>query len=144
MTPDVDPATRQQLFDLVVRYATGIDQRDWELFRTCWTDDAVCDYGEVGRWDSGEAITAFMVKIHESCGHTAHRMSNYVVRPDGDGYAARTYVDAIVMRGDNHTGFQMLGYYDDAYRLTDDGWRISRRDFTPTVTMQIVSYPHED
>ena len=74
MTPDVDPAIRQQLFDLVVRYATGIDQRDWQLFRTCWTDDAVSDYGDVGKWDSGEAITGFMAKIHESCGHTAHRM----------------------------------------------------------------------
>jgi hypothetical protein len=71
-------------------------------------------------------------------------MGNYVIHPDRDGYAARTYVDAIVMRGDNRTGFQMLGYYDDDYRLTDDGWRISRRNFTPTVTMQIVSYPHED
>ena len=143
MTADVDPATRQQLFGLVVRYATGIDQRDWELFRTCWTDDAVTDYGDVGQWDSGEAITDFMANVHGPCGHTAHRAGNFVVRADGDGYSARTYVDAIVMRGDNRTGHQMLGYYDDDYRLTDDGWRIVRRDFTPTVSMQIVSQPSE-
>jgi 3-phenylpropionate/cinnamic acid dioxygenase small subunit len=144
MTADVDLATRQQLFDLVVRYATGIDQRDWDLFRTCWTDDAVTDYGDVGTWYSGEAITEFMAKIHEPCGHTAHRVSNYVVRPEGDGYAARMYVDAIVMRGENRTGFQMLGYYDDEYRLTGDGWRISRRNFTPTLTVRVASWAPED
>jgi hypothetical protein len=141
---DVDPATRQELFDLVVRYATGIDQRDWELFRTCWTDDAVTDYGEVGQWDTGDAITEFMVKVHEPCGHTAHRVGNYVVWPEGDGYAARTYVDAIVMRGDNRKGMQMLGFYEDAYRRVDDGWRISRRRFVPTITTRVRSWPEEE
>jgi 3-phenylpropionate/cinnamic acid dioxygenase small subunit len=30
---------RQQISDLLVRYATGIDRRDWPLFRTVFTED---------------------------------------------------------------------------------------------------------
>jgi hypothetical protein len=141
---DVDPATRQQLFDLVVRYSTGIDRRDWALFRTCWTDDAVTDYGVVGSWDSGDAITEFMRKVHEDCGHTAHRVGNYAVEAAGDGYSSRTYVDAIVMRGDNQKGLQMLGFYDDEFRRTDDGWRISKRTFVPTITVRVKNWPPQD
>jgi 3-phenylpropionate/cinnamic acid dioxygenase small subunit len=140
MTTEVDTTTRQELFDLVVRYATGIDRRDWDLFRTCWTDDAVTDYGVVGHWDSGDAITKFMFDVHADCGHTAHRVGNYEVHAEGDGYASRTYVDAIVMRGDNRKGLQMLGFYDDQYRRTDDGWRISRRVFVPTITVRIEQW----
>jgi 3-phenylpropionate/cinnamic acid dioxygenase small subunit len=141
---DVDPVTRQELFDLVVRYATGIDRRDWPLFRTCWTDDAVTDYGKVGKWDSGDAITEFMRQVHEDCGHTAHRVGNYEVHAAGDGYASRTYVDAIVMRGDNQKGLQMLGFYDDVYRRGDDGWRISSRTFVPTITVRVTNWPPQD
>ena len=31
--------------DVLVRYATGIDTRNWPLFRTCFTDDVQADYG---------------------------------------------------------------------------------------------------
>ena len=31
-----------------MRYATGIDRRDWALLRSCFTDDCVADYGDIG------------------------------------------------------------------------------------------------
>jgi len=31
--------------DVLVRYATGIDTKDWTLFRTCFTNDVSADYG---------------------------------------------------------------------------------------------------
>jgi len=36
-----DRISRRLVEKLLVRYATGIDQRDWDLIRTCFTDDAV-------------------------------------------------------------------------------------------------------
>ena len=137
----IDPLIRQELLDLVVRYATGIDDRDWTLFRTCFTDDAVSDYGEVGQWDSGDEITEFMEQVHADCGHTIHWIGNQVVRETDGGYAARTYVAAIVMRGDNRKGLQMFGYYDDEFVDTSDGWKIARRRFTPTVTTRVLQWP---
>ena len=48
---------RQDISDLLVRYATGIDRRDWPLFRTVFTPDCHCDYGEIGVWDGIDAVT---------------------------------------------------------------------------------------
>ena len=41
---------RQDISEVLVRYATGIDRRDWPLFRTVFTDDCELDYGEIGTW----------------------------------------------------------------------------------------------
>jgi len=46
---------RQDIADILVRYATGIDRRDWALFRTCLTDDCDADYGDIGVWHGADA-----------------------------------------------------------------------------------------
>lgn len=128
--PTLDRQVRQDVADVLVRYATGIDQRDWALFRTCFTADCEADYGEIGVWHGVEAITEWMERVHAGCGHTMHRITNQAVSPLGDGVAARSYVDALVMAPDNRTGTRAVGYYDDELVRTDGGWRIARRRFT--------------
>ena len=130
MMSEIDPCVRQALTDLVLQYSAGIDGRDWELFRSCFTDDCVADYGEVGRWEGADAITAFMEKVHADCGHTLHRISNQIVRVGDHGYVVRSYVDAIVLRADNRRGNHIIGYYDDEFVRTPAGWKIARRRFT--------------
>jgi hypothetical protein len=71
-----------------------------------------------------------MEQAHAGCGHTLHRITNQAIVPSGDGVAARSYVDAIVMASDNQTGTRAVGYYDDALVRTDEGWKIARRRFT--------------
>ena len=39
---------RQDIADVLLRYATGIDRRNWPLFRTAFTEDCELDYGEIG------------------------------------------------------------------------------------------------
>ena len=58
MTTPLDRGTRQDVTDVLVRYATGIDQRDWALFRTCFTEDCVVDYGDIGLWHGVDEVTA--------------------------------------------------------------------------------------
>jgi hypothetical protein len=137
MINDVDPKVRQQLADLVLQYSVGIDTRDWVLFREIWTDDAKTDYGKVGSWDSGDAITDFMEKVHADCGHTMHQLGNQVVKATGEGYSSRTFVDAIVMNGDNRSGFRMLGWYDDEIVPAGGGWKIASRTFVPVVANRV-------
>jgi hypothetical protein len=88
---------RQDIFDVLIRYATGIDRRDWSLFRAVFTDDCVLDYGEIGVWTGIEAVTDFMEQSHAMAGYTMHRMSNQVIDLDGDQAVARTYVDGLIM-----------------------------------------------
>ena len=121
---------RQDICDLLVRYATGIDRRDWPLFRTVFADDCELDYGVIGTWQGVDAVTDFMEKTHEPAGHTLHRLSNQVIEIDGDKAVARTYVDALIMVGDEGAGVNGVGFYDDEIVRTPDGWRIARRKFT--------------
>jgi 3-phenylpropionate/cinnamic acid dioxygenase small subunit len=121
---------RQDISDLLVRYATGIDRRDWPLFRTVFTDDCELDYGEIGSWKGVDAVTEFMQHAHAMAGYTLHRLTNQAITVDGNKAAARTYIDAVIMAGDNQAGVNAWGFYDDEIVRTGGEWRIARRRFT--------------
>ncbi len=127
-----DGAGRDAICDVLVRYATGIDRRDWDLFRSCFTDDCHIEYEGIGTWDSADAVTAFMTEVHAPVGHTLHRMTNFAVDVEGDGTRgrARSYVDAILMAPDGHDGINATGFYDDELVRTEGAWRIATRRFT--------------
>jgi 3-phenylpropionate/cinnamic acid dioxygenase small subunit len=121
---------RDDITDVLIRYATGIDRRDWPLFRTVFTDDCVLDYGEIGTWTGVDAVTQFMEQAHAMAGHTMHRLTNHAITVDGDTATARTYVDGLIMSSDNTSGVNAVGFYDDELVRTGDGWRVARRRFT--------------
>ena len=121
---------RQDITDVITRYATGIDRRDWPLFRTVFTDDCELDYGEVGSWHGVDEVTDFMQRAHAMAGHTMHRLTNQVITVDGDKAQSRTYVDALIMLADNSSGVNAAGFYDDDRVRSNGGWQIARRRFT--------------
>jgi len=121
---------QQDITAVLLRYATGIDRRDWPLFRTVFTDDCELDYGEIGSFQGVDAVTEFMQQAHALAGHTMHRLTNQVITVDGDSAEARTYVDALIMLADNNSGVNAAGFYDDELVRSDDGWRVARRRFT--------------
>jgi hypothetical protein len=126
-----DRAARHDITEVLLRYASGIDRRDWELFRTCFTEDCHADYGDIGAWDNLDAMTTFMIDSHAQLGHTLHRLSNFSIAVYGDKASARTYVDAVLMTPDGQTCITAIGYYDDELVDTAAGWRIATRIFTP-------------
>jgi 3-phenylpropionate/cinnamic acid dioxygenase small subunit len=135
-----DREDRQDITEVLLRYATGIDRRDWSLFRAVFTDDCDLDYGEIGAWQGVDAVTDFMQQAHAAAGRTLHRLTNPVIVVDGDRAEARTYVDALVMLTDNKSAVNGIGYYDDEMVRTAAGWRIARRRFT-TVRVATVGEP---
>lgn len=122
---------RDDIGDLLLRYATGIDTRDWPLFRSVFTADCVVDYGEIGTWRGVDAIADFMVRAHAMAGQTLHRITNIVVSVQGHRAVARSYVDGLVMAADGNSGVSAAGFYDDEIVRTSAGWQIARRRFTP-------------
>ncbi len=133
-----DREVEHDVAEVLVRYATGIDRRDWGLFRTCFTPDVEADYGDIGVWHGVDEITEWMRVTHEPCGHTLHRITNVAVTPvDEDHVLARSYVQALVLFGDNTSGVNAVGFYDDDLVRTDDGWKIAHRQFT-TVRVDAV------
>jgi ketosteroid isomerase-like protein len=121
---------RDDIAAVVLCYATGIDRRDWTLFRSIFTEDCELDYGEIGAWKGAAAVTEFMQQAHALAGHTMHRLTNQVITVDGDSAQARTYVDALIMLADNSSGVNAAGFYDDEFVRTEQGWQIARRRFT--------------
>jgi SnoaL-like domain len=121
----------RQIAAVIVRYGTGIDTRNWTLFRSCFADDVKADYGPFGTWSSADDITTSMEAMHAEVGPTLHRMTNVVAAMTETGATARTYVDAVLMPiapdGDIH---QACGVYDDNLVHTDIGWKIQQRIFT--------------
>jgi len=59
-----------------------------------------------------------------------HRLTNQAIRVDGDRASSRTYVDAVIMFGDNQSASTRSVFYDDEIVRTAAGWRIARRRFT--------------
>ncbi len=117
--------------DVLIRYATGIDQKDWALFRGCWADEIDVDYAEVGRFTDPDAFTDLMAQLHGNMGATFHRLSNFVIDVDdtGDRASARSYVHAVLMLqpGDADNWIDVIGSYQDVLVRTSDGWRIRQR-----------------
>ena len=135
---DEAPSDREQIGDVLVRYATGIDTQDWPLFRSCFTDDVRADYGDIGVWNDVEAITEFMRVTHATMPSTKHMLSNVAITLSGDTASARTYVHAVlVVTAEPEISVDAIGQYDDELVRTSDGWRIRARTFT--LTRQSVS-----
>ncbi|MBV8930654.1 MAG: nuclear transport factor 2 family protein [Mycobacteriaceae bacterium] len=122
-------ADKEQIAEVLIRYATGIDSKDWPLLRSCWTDDVDADYGEVGHFTGADAITDVMKQLHDAMGPTYHRLGNFAIAVDGHHATARSYVHAVLQAipDDASSWVEALGHYDDELVRTPDGWRIARR-----------------
>jgi hypothetical protein len=128
----LSPEDERQIAATLIRYATGIDCRDWAAFRTCFAKDLHADYGDYGVWKSAEEITNAMEEMHSAVGPTLHRLTNMVMSAVDGGAKARTYVDAILRPGDaGGVTHQACGYYDDQLEKSVGGWKIKSRKYTP-------------
>jgi 3-phenylpropionate/cinnamic acid dioxygenase small subunit len=126
---------RTEIHDVLVRYATGIDTKDWARFRTCFTRDVHADYGDIGVWNGVGAITDWMADTHRDMRATNHMITNIAIELSADGASAHatSYVHAVlVLAADRAHSVDAVGSYSDTLVRTAEGWRISSRVFTPT------------
>jgi len=49
----------QGISQVLLRFTSGIDRRDWALFRTAFTDDCQVDLADYGSFNGVDAITEF-------------------------------------------------------------------------------------
>ncbi len=129
----IDVADERAIGRVLLAYATGIDTRDWTLFRTCFTDNFEGEYPGFGDFHSADEITAFMDQAHAGLGPTLHRMTNFVIDGDASAATARSYVDVILMPQGEGPIHQAAGWYEDDLNNTDSGWKIARRVFHAVV-----------
>ena len=122
---------RIEIDDLLVRYATAIDTKDWSLLDSCFTPDAQLDYTSAG----GIAgvypeVRQWLEKALAPFPMTVHALSNSTVALEGDEARARTFVLNPMgfpkPDGSLHL-FTVGAYYNDRLVRTEAGWRIRER-----------------
>jgi len=125
--PD-EVADRLAIVDLLSRYATALDHRDWALLDQFFTADAEGRYG--GRSLVGcEAVQRMIRGMLDGCGPTQHLLGNFRIELAGDEARSVCSIRAF------HAGigaaagqtYEVFGEYRDALVRMPEGWRVARR-----------------
>lgn len=128
MTLD-DLIAREQIRDVVYRYARGVDRRDFALVRSCYHPGATDDHGSY----SG-LVDGFIPWLENQLSRwsvTSHTMANILIDIHGDLARVETYAVAYhrtITRSDAPLRDITAGvrYIDDMTNI-DGVWAISRR-----------------
>ena len=84
---------RIEINDLLTRYTSAIDGKDWALLDTCFLPDANVDYvssgGIAGKYPE---VRAWLEKALAIFPVTVHAISNSIIELDGDRAKGRTLV----------------------------------------------------
>lgn len=105
-------------------YARAVDTKDWELYRSVFTDDAVIDYSANGiPAGSRDEIAAFLEQAFATIPMSMHYITNVEADVDGD----TAHVRAMFYNPTQLPGVAELSYFGGYYFhdlvRTPDGWR---------------------
>ncbi|MCH2421835.1 MAG: nuclear transport factor 2 family protein [Acidimicrobiales bacterium] len=112
--------------DLLTRYATAVDRRDWEQYRSIFTADAEIDYTSAGGIaGTVDEVVEFLSTSLELFEMTQHLVSNIDLEVNGDSATVTAMFNNPMRLPGGDTWFTGGWYHHDLVR-TPDGWR-SRR-----------------
>jgi len=143
---------RIEIDDLLTRYATGVDRRDWDLWETCFTSDAWIDYSAFGGTSGGvKEVRAWLEKTLAIFSMSQHMVINREVSLEGDTATCRSGFFNPMALPEGEGGGTLLwfdgGYYCDELVRTGEGWRIRKRveEFSySTRTMRTLRAPRTE
>jgi ketosteroid isomerase-like protein len=119
---------RQAVVDVVVRYATAVDRRDWALLRTCFPDRATFDFTSVFGGSASEMSADDYVAntraLISGFAATQHLSTNHVPVVTGDTATCVSEVQAYHVLDDGRS-CTLGGHYTHALARTPTGWRMS-------------------
>lgn len=123
---------RLEIDDLLTRYATGVDRKEWDLWETCFTKDAVIDYTAFGGIRGSVAeVRAWLEKTMVMFPMTQHMILNKEIVIEGDRATSRAgFYNPMSLPlddGENRLLFFEGGYYCDQLQRTPEGWKIRER-----------------
>lgn len=134
---DQDTADRIALQDVMLRYAAGVDERDFELYASCFAADVeVLGFGPE-TFRGRDAWVAYVRQALEQYGPTQHMLGPQLATVHGDTAECRTDVQALHYLKDPEGKILTLWatYRTDMHR-TPDGWKIVRHTLVPRGTRQ--------
>jgi len=124
-------ADRLEIDDLLTRYATGVDRKQWDLWESCFTEDAFIDYSAFGGTKGNvKDVRRWLEETMAGFPMTQHLVANKEIHIEGDTATARSmfYNPMAVASPDGPPSlFICGGYYHDEILRTPEGWRIRKR-----------------
>jgi hypothetical protein len=114
---------RFEIIDVFNRYAIGVDKRNEEIYRSCFTDELLVDVtGESVEYAAEawieQAFTA--LSVFEK---TQHIISNHSINIIGDSADADAYLQALHFNKDSK--LSVWGSYSNKLTRTPEGWKIN-------------------
>ncbi|WP_020124142.1 nuclear transport factor 2 family protein [Streptomyces canus] len=139
-SPDTDVMVRelwdrQQIIDVMLRFGRGLDLHDWEMYASTLADPFEADFFDLTGHPAVTTTPALFAKFASACLEqlaVMHQFSNFSIDVRGDEAQGIIYhISRHRMpnrRGDDH--YTQYGWYENSFRRTADGWKISRLKHT--------------
>lgn len=117
-------ADKLEIQEQLARYARGVDTKDWELWRSVFTEHAVVDYSRSGViCGSRDEVATFLGEAFAAIEWATHHITNVEIDLDGDRARVRAMffnpMQIAGVDGSSSTG----GYYLHDFVRTPDGWK---------------------
>ena len=136
---------RNAIIDVLSAYATGLDARDWVLWRSVFVDEVLFDLsswtGQPARLLNADRVVAAQAREFAELSVTQHFMTNHRVTVVADNarllahMRAEHWIPLDAASGNRTTErYTMFGYYDDRLVRTAGGWKIAHMQLNVTHT----------
>lgn len=115
---------RHEIYQVMLRYARGLDRLDIDLARSCYFDDCIEDHSMyVGDPDG---FIAWANRVAEQYESTQHAIMNHYCQLDGDDAWCETYFQFTGV-APKPPHFLSVGRYVDHFQKRNGEWRIANR-----------------
>lgn len=126
---------------LKANYLARCDAKDPAGMRACFVDGPVAiDYGVIGRFDRADALVDIFRQVgcHDYMVEMHHGV-NPQIQVDGDSARGTWGLHYQLINTRENSLTQLGAYYEDEYRRTPDGWKMSatRCVVTSTLVLQL-------
>jgi len=116
-----------EIYELLARYARGVDSKDWELYKSVFTADAFIDYSSAGAAAGPrDEVAAWLGEVFKTIGMTQHFVTNVEIDLDGDRAKVRAmFYNPMQLPGMTELSSCGGNYHHDLVR-TPEGWKSER------------------
>ncbi|MCI4337577.1 MAG: nuclear transport factor 2 family protein [Thermoplasmata archaeon] len=132
-------ADKLAVAETIYRYATGVDRRDWAMYRSLFTDTVNIDFSSFdpdlpSRVLNADDWVAGIVPLFTGLAATQHSMTNPLATVEGDAATIGMSMQAhhVYDPEDPASWFTVGGYYDDTLERIDGQWLLTGVRLTVT------------
>jgi len=124
---------KDTIHETIANYCFHFDGGEFDKWVDLFTEDGTFDAGRMGAQNGRDALHAFVQKIKKTLplvnGMPAikHCVMNEIIKVNGDEAIAKSYIIAIIAKGEGALVNGLAGRYEDHLVKQDDRWLFKTR-----------------